>query len=112
MLYFIAGAAAARLAAVSFIQNARMPVIPGIGIPGFPGTPTMGGDGLTSPQTPVEEHKPLTQPIINLDSTTKVGASAFLKKKRMSHSASLKSFTELLPYTFIIMCLVHRKFSL
>ena len=57
-----------------------MPVIPGIGIPGFPGTPTMGGDGLTSPQTPVEEHKPLTQPIINLDYTTKVGASAFLKK--------------------------------
>ena len=77
LLYFIAGAAAARLAAVSFIQNARMPVIPGIGIPGFPGTPTMGGDGLTSPQTPVEEHKPLTQPIINLDYTTKVGASAF-----------------------------------
>lgn len=61
--------AAARIAAASWSQKNKLPMIPVI--PGLSGTPVVSSEGLSSPMTPSEEFKPLTAPL-NLDYSTKV----------------------------------------
>lgn len=65
----VSGMAAARLAAANWSQSSRLPMMPVI--PGLVPGQVVSSEGLSSPMTPLEEHKPFTAPL-NIDYSTKV----------------------------------------